>query len=370
MENDANKSMRIKSIDAARGFALILMIQQHVFYCLWKIPYSRLRKAPLDYPAGIIFNLPGGLAAPLFIFLAGTGLFIAKERSPYDLIVRGSVIIAAGVILNFIVSEWLFPASWYVLHLIGFCVLAGVFFRRLNKKSLAVFAFLALFAGPAGQSLLNTPEFMNTARMSTAEGIAGYLKIMFFEGQFPVFPWLGIFLVGGICGRFIREKNEAGFIITGLLMTIAGVAAVFPGYFTSFPSDFDIELHRFFAFRAGIFPVFFPTVTILGALAILITLSFFFMEKKGYARLFQFLVPAGRVSLSFLFIHLIIFRQVGPLLGFYKKFSTIPTVVMTLFFTAGFVAAAALWMKNGYKFGLEWLIKLAGAVMSRRALKD
>ncbi|MCA9712207.1 MAG: DUF1624 domain-containing protein, partial [Myxococcales bacterium] len=67
----APKSRRLHALDALRGIAVFLMIEQHVGIWLWEGPGAGERQ--LDYPLLVGFNALGGMAAPLFVSLAGVG---------------------------------------------------------------------------------------------------------------------------------------------------------------------------------------------------------------------------------------------------------------------------------------------------------
>ena len=84
---------RLAYIDVLRGIAVILMIEQHLGFWLWNRP----KGFPLfsDYPVVISFNALGGMAAPLFIILAGVGTaFFILNHSEIDktLFLRGCLI--------------------------------------------------------------------------------------------------------------------------------------------------------------------------------------------------------------------------------------------------------------------------------------
>ena len=65
------KPRRLLALDALRGIAVFLMIEQHMGVWLWQGPGRG--EVRLDYPLLVGFNALGGMAAPLFVSLAGGG---------------------------------------------------------------------------------------------------------------------------------------------------------------------------------------------------------------------------------------------------------------------------------------------------------
>ena len=79
MSNDSSiRSQRNLGMDALRGLAVLLMIEQHVGIWLWKGALPG--ESSWDYPFLLAFNALGGGAAPLFIALAGMGSSIFVYR--------------------------------------------------------------------------------------------------------------------------------------------------------------------------------------------------------------------------------------------------------------------------------------------------
>ncbi len=90
---------RLSHIDALRGIAVILMIQQHMLAWLWNAPRLTFPDLVRAYPMSMGMNLLGNLAAPLFITLAGMGAGLFLDRPGArgrTLVMRGACIILLG----------------------------------------------------------------------------------------------------------------------------------------------------------------------------------------------------------------------------------------------------------------------------------
>ena len=87
---------RLLAVDALRGVAVILMIEQHLGAWLWKVPAGT---RVWDHPVLVGINALGGGAAPAFITVAGVGtaLFVASRQRPdRAMLVRGLVVMGFG----------------------------------------------------------------------------------------------------------------------------------------------------------------------------------------------------------------------------------------------------------------------------------
>ena len=95
---------RLLSLDALRGVAVILMMEQHLGVWLWQVE-NPLRSALAQAPGYMAINGLGGLAAPTFITLAGAGttmLVASRPGQPVDatLLRRGLLLLGFGYLLN------------------------------------------------------------------------------------------------------------------------------------------------------------------------------------------------------------------------------------------------------------------------------
>lgn len=123
---------RRTTLDAMRGVAVLLMIEQHVGVWLWRGPDPGTIRA--DYPFLVAFNAIGGYGAPLFIGLAGLGsaLMCAANKPNVDqvLVRRGVALMGFGLLLNLITPSWFSWGSWFALHLMGFSMALAPLWRR------------------------------------------------------------------------------------------------------------------------------------------------------------------------------------------------------------------------------------------------
>ncbi len=191
----ANKLMksnqRIWEIDFARGVAILLMIAFHLAFDL-----AEFYQQPITYKSGVIYYT-GKAAAILFILLAG----ISSTFSSSNLL-RGCKLILWGVIIWGVVGIAI-PGSniiYGILHFLGSCIILQHLLKlnRLNTPALLLTANLSIMLGIIF-SRINMPNNILAP--------LGLTNANFFAvDYYPLFPWLGIFLLGLALGKLLYAQ--------------------------------------------------------------------------------------------------------------------------------------------------------------------
>ncbi len=349
---------RIAMIDALRGLAVALMVQQHLGVWLWKEPMMPVWSHFIRHPFMVGCNLTGLLAAPLFVTLAGFGAELTGEKFPRSgrmLARRGIAIILAGYLLNLATPHWFTPFSWFVLHLIGFSLLLAPLLLRLPAPALLllypfVFALTALV-----QNLLGTPLLLLDARMGSASLPGGIARLALAEGNFPVLPWLALFISGMLAARVRKTGRIYQIAVAGLLLIAAGIALGLlyrHGYAFATRGAF----FRLFVAVPYFYPAFPPIMLTLNGTALLLLSGFLSMKGRG-AGAFSLLAPLGRASLTVLVVHIVIFNEVTRLLHLHRAFpgaAAMGIIAATLII---FAVLCGVWRRYDYRYGLEWLVR-------------
>lgn len=352
---------RLLSVDALRGIAVILMIEQHLGAWLWKVPPGT---KVWDHPGLVAVNALGGGAAPAFITVAGVGsaLFTSTRHHPdRALLVRGLVVMGFGLLLNLMVPHWFSWRSWFVLHLMGFGMATTPLWRRLGSRALLVAACAVLVATPLLQAAFDTPGYLPGRRMAGYSGGFGgpvlpwaFWRLALLEGQFPIFPWLAFYLAGLAAGRALLEDRldaiarlgTAAFVLGGLGVGLFALSAPFVA---AFPRVFKLNIPFFPATPAFVLGV--------GGLVLLTLWLFVMLERRRPMSPRGPLVVLGRSSLTLLLTHVVIFREGSMAVGLWKSFTAGQTLAIL---AAVFVVAALLgraWQRTGYAYGAEWLLR-------------
>lgn len=187
---------RFLEIDALRGLAIIVMIAFHFIF-----DYNFFISTIANLSSGFWFVV-GRVAAVVFVLLAGLSMVLHAHRKnlhAYDgwrvMVRRGIFVFALGLVVS-LVTFMVFPANaiWFgVLHLIGLSLILGIPFIQNSRAALAAGAVITL-AGVA----------FSTVLFSSLPFWPILLPVVYptFD-YFPIFPWLGVFLLGmGAAGVF------------------------------------------------------------------------------------------------------------------------------------------------------------------------
>lgn len=315
---------RLLFIDLLRGWAILVMIEVHVFNSLIIPSYKE---------AGwfVYLNFINGLVAPSFLFISGFAFVISSKKGLDELRHFGKTFWKklSRILLIFVVGYSLhvpFFSLKRVLHdstvdqLLGFynvdilqniaVGLLFVFMLRLVIKSDKIFYYAITIA--ALFVAVTAPFFWSfdfTPYMHVA--LADYLNPN--NGSyFPLFPWLGFLLAGGVvCLLYLkaRENNfETRFIRN---LTIAGLLMIAVGHF--YLSDIFPESYR----AAKPHPVFF--FQRLGYVIVLLNICWYYLkraadknpENPNQVNFFNDLVIfTGRESLLIYWLHLqVLYRR-------------------------------------------------------------
>jgi len=359
---------RLLSLDALRGVAVILMMEQHLGVWLWQVE-DPLRSALAQAPGYMAINGLGGLAAPTFITLAGAGtslLVASRAGRPVDgmLLRRGLALLGFGYLLNLLTPSWFSPGSWFVLHLMGFAIATAPLWRRLGNKTLLAAEAVLLVATVAVQHWLRTPALLDNPRMRDLELPGGALRLALVEGQFPVLPWLGVFLAGMVVGRWLIAGEQARVLALARVCLLLGLCLVG----LDFASDHvpalaalnEAPWRRLVQVRTSFYPAGPGIVLLLQCGVLLLLGAALHIERRRELDPRGLLVTLGRASLTLLLVHVVLFREISRPLGAWQAFGRGTSLVIIAAWIVLCALLARLWQRGGYRFGAEWLLRRVG----------
>ncbi len=237
---------RFKFIDYLRGWALIVMIEVHVFNSMI-IP--SLKTQQWFY----ILNFINGLVAPSFLFISGFAFIISSKRNLDGLRSFGKIfwkkigriilIFAAGYSLHFpfrsvfVLQHKPLESEWYQFYNVDIlqCIAVGLlilFAARIIIKSDKLYDYLILILGLIIIFISPVIWQINFANHLPLF-IAAYFNTNV-GSLFPLFPWLGFMLLGAAaCKYFLYFRNndaERKFIY---YITVIGILFLLIGHFVS-----------------------------------------------------------------------------------------------------------------------------------------
>jgi uncharacterized membrane protein len=332
---------RYQFLDWMRGLAVLVMIQCHTFNSFTR----------LDIREGggyVLSQFVGGMAAPLFLFMAGmtTGFQMesAANREPnarrrwVTAVKRGGYILGIAFLFRF--TNWLFSmprASLQEITKVDILNCMGV--------GLAVLAVAALFPGAArvrfgvGAGLtiaMLSPVISNLDWSGAPTLLADYLVPGPRLGRFPFFPWASYLAFGIAAGTIV--KRAAADRIERLMQwsVLIGFAIIFTcQYFSNVPysiytkSNFWIDSPALVLIRVGI--------TML-----LMTGAYLWTEYCAGTG-WSWMQALGKNSLMVYWVHVMLVY--GAVVRPLKRTMSIPQALLaTAVVTAMMVGLSAMWM--------------------------
>ena len=230
---------RLRSIDALRGFVMVVMLLDHVRETWFlHVDIADPVDARTIMPALFFARLAASLCAPIFVALTGLGVFLyARNHTAHE---TTSYLLKRGLLLMAIEVFFLSPLYWgiaqptlwlQVIWCIGVCmiVLAGLF--RLPLATLIVLGLVIV----AGHNLLDpirlspdAPFYWLWALLHQRDLLALPFGLVA-KTSYPVLAWIGVILLGFGIGPWFLPHVSAQRRQRRLLLLGTGMIALFIG---------------------------------------------------------------------------------------------------------------------------------------------
>ena len=201
---------RLTHPDQVRAIAILLMVMVHAA-ATWT-PTTISRTSILAF---IVSGL-GGLAAPLFVTLAGWGM-ARSELTRKKIFVRGGFLFVAQIVVNLCAPHLFQTFTPGILSLLAtVIILVPIWLPLIRHRSkngapawipiLTITIFLpSLFPGVMGPS--EWPKRVEVQTLNTA------LSHLFFTGTYPLVPWMSFAFMGALIAdnqkKTERKKTPA-----------------------------------------------------------------------------------------------------------------------------------------------------------------
>ena len=190
---------RIWELDALRGICILGMVVVHLIYDLVDL-YGLVQ---WEYPAAFSFVKNWG--GVLFFLISGICVTLGSRC-----IRRGGLVFACGLAVSAVtygMYRFGFAGKgmiiyFGVLHCLGICMLLWPAFRKLPVWALGVLG--AVFVA-AGLYFATLPCQSIPYLMPLGLPWAGFAS----SDYFPLFPYLGFFLLGSMLGRTVYRRKES-----------------------------------------------------------------------------------------------------------------------------------------------------------------
>ena len=316
---------RIESIDLLRGFAIVIMALDHV-RDYFHADYFLFDPTDMQQTNGALFftRWITNFCAPVFLFLAGTSVFLIGERKTKRqlsafLLKRGLwLMLLETVVINF---AWSFNPTYpmFRLQVIWALGLSMVFMSALvylPYKVILALGLIILF----GHNLLDNihatgntlPDFL-WGQLHERKRFAIGNRII--ATGYPILPWLGIMALGYCFGAFYTKKVEAAFrkkylvtlgvVAIALFIVLRGINRY--GDMSPWMMQRTTILTICSFFNASKYP---PSLmyTLMTLGPALIVLAFI---EKPLNKLGKIIIVFGRVPLFFYILHLFLIHALA-----------------------------------------------------------
>lgn len=212
---------RLQGIDLLRTAAIFIMIIANAS------PY--LVKGSISYE----FRLFCSLAAPVFIFLSGFVLSISIKPGEKNWAKwrNAGYLIATGTFIDSVIWGIKPFNTFDILYLIGFSLLINLTIRNSFLAIKGLIWLVIIFIHIGLNTYINY-RFVNNDILVVNSLQVEHLfefKRLFFDGWFPLFPWLSFCVLGSIIGDVYKNKWLNNYIIFFCLFACA-LCAIYLGY--------------------------------------------------------------------------------------------------------------------------------------------
>ena len=300
-------------LDWLRGVAVIVMVMAHV---------NDASTRDADRQGGLYMQTVfiAGLAAPLFLFLAGLSLSMAASMRSATLshvgaarlaLTRGAQVLALAFLFR-LQSQLLGWGAFSnflkvdILNVMGLAMIAAALLWRASESRLVR---VGLFAVATLAVTMGTPLIREAGSLAVLpDPIEAYLRPLPGRTNFALFPWAGFLLAGAFAGEAIDAARTRGQEMRlQWSLVAAGAAGIGLGYAASFqPSIYPVanfwtSSPTFFFIRLGICIALVPISRAIDRFHVFMRSSYpgiFSMDTPG-----RVVATLGRSSLFVYWIH-------------------------------------------------------------------
>ncbi|MFZ9236426.1 MAG: heparan-alpha-glucosaminide N-acetyltransferase domain-containing protein [Algoriphagus sp.] len=325
--------MRNHSVDFFRGVAILIMVAANSY------PYIFL-----ELPCPLLVRVLFSTAAPIFIFLSGVSLRFSEEngKSTLKTIQRICQVLFFAILIDVVIWGIVPFYTMDVLYLISFSLIT-----ILGLKRLPDFYALLVFVLSFSMTLFFVQYYnFSLNEVSAFEIGDDYLfldavKHIFIDGWFPIFPWIGISILG-----YYFTKHRLVFSKYLNLVLLIGFVGVAGFLFFTLEGAFSFNLPRS-NYMEIFYPVTLPFFVYMGSIFLLV---FYFMQKNYLPR--NYVCLLGTYSLAVYFFHPVLLQFYLPIFNFENTQHT--------FLTYFLIFSSLFLLVFGYVSLLNFFVKKSG----------
>ncbi|MCV6598843.1 MAG: DUF418 domain-containing protein [Mangrovicoccus sp.] len=347
----AQKNSRLLGLDLARYLAFIGMVIVN-----FKIAMGA------EEGNGLLSHLTGALegrAAASFVVLAGIGLGLAGQKG-LDQTIGVTIKRALFLLVLGLLNMTIFDAD--ILHYYAVYFLFGVLLLPLGNRALIAWiiglnlAFVVMILSLDYDAGWDWSDYTYRGFWTPV----GFLRNLFFNGWHPVIPWLGFLLFGIVLSRWplVARGRQIALMLGGLAALFLAEAlsgALVPIFAAEDPELVDLVTTQ------PVPPMPLYTLAGLGAASFLVGACLLLAGPLQRIGVLQYLVPAGRQTLTLYIAHILIGMGVLEAFGLLGGQSVGAALLAAGVFCAAATLYAVLWARRFKRGPIEAVMRrLAG----------
>jgi len=299
--------VRNKTFDVIRGIAIVLMIFANL---------APLYPDQFPFVMRVLFSIP----APMFIMISGLMLALGTDKHPFSYFFKRALFIFALAALIDIGIQQIMPFQGFdILYLIGLSMPIVILALRLNSYVLFLVIIGIFFAGEFARwnfGYVPLPvEAFSFHRLASYPNVKQWL----IGGDFPMLPWTGVMLFGGLIGKLYVASKDTNYFQSKFFICLV-ISMIFLGLFLliSGPRSEFLVVH-------GYAELFYPATA--GVVICLTSLTMILLTLS-YLQGIKLLGELGRSSLAIYTFHLFLIEVAAVMLG---SIISIPVYFMFFF---------------------------------------
>jgi uncharacterized membrane protein YeiB len=356
-----SKSERVVGLDIARAFALLGMIAVNYWVLLDDT-------VPLPSWLVTIFRLVEGRAAATFVVLAGTGLTLLWRgislKGNAGAFGRVRAVMLKRCLFLFIVgliNTLVWPAD--ILHFYALYIVLSMWLLMLPNRYLGFITLIPIIVFSTLMVFLDFDKGWDWAISEYTDFWTGYgmVRHIFFNGCYPVLPWLSFFILGMWLGRqnlsargFMGKVLPAGLIAVVVAESLSRLIYNWPS--TTFLGVETEALLPWFSIDPWEpMPLFMLSAG--GTALIIIALSLWLAERYRNAACLRPFMALGQMTLTFYLAHVILGDLILDAAVVLNLKPALFPIWATFVFFAFALGFAYYWRKRFAKGPLEWVMR-------------
>ncbi len=291
-----NKLTRLIGLDLARYLALIGMVIVNFNVVMVNPQYST------DHGVADFLQ---GKAAALFVVLAGIGFGLSANHKSSTFLIKITTKRFIFLLVLGLINSSIFQAD--IIHFYAFYFLFGLWVIPLSSRVIIGLIIGLIVSAVVMVVVLNYDQGWDWANYHYEDfwTFTGFFRNLFFNGWHPVIPWLAFLLLGMLLARtdLSRQAVQWNMLIIGGALFVT--STLLANWLVSEMGAVDQDLVLLLS-TSPIPPMPLYMLAAGGLAVSIIGICLMASESLSKTGMIQFLSPAGRQSLTWYLLHILL----------------------------------------------------------------